>query len=368
MSKLNKIGYSLQDVAIVQSSISNQTHRGDVDPFVDICGRKSFPIFVAPMASVTDEKNYKVWIENNVTPVIPRSIQMRLSIKERLNLARTTFVSFSLREAERIFAFVDKAKAKKDFFNNGNIYICIDIAHGTLSNLFDICRNIKIEYKSDVVIMTGNVANPDAYENYCKSGIDFMRACIGTGSRCTTSCAVGIHYPTASLIDELVSKRNEIKQKVNYVHGIKSYYNKEKKEAIDEPFTITKIIVDGGISWYDDINKSLALGADAVMIGRLFAECEESCGKIEIDENTHVKKRLYSGMSHRSMQKITGGDGSKVSEGICQYVEVKYPVKHFLSNMESYLRSCMTYTNSSTIEDLKKSEMIILGSGQTYKK
>ena len=74
-----------------------------------------------------------------------------------------------------------------------------------------------------------------------------------------------------------------------------------------------------------------------------------------------IPYRMYSGMSHRSMQKLTGGDGSKVSEGICKPVEVKYSVKHFMENVYAYLRSSMSYTNSRTLDDFKTSEMIILG-------
>ena len=58
--KLNKIGYSLKDVAIVQAPISNELHRGDVDPYINVCNRDVLPIFVAPMATVTDENNYDV--------------------------------------------------------------------------------------------------------------------------------------------------------------------------------------------------------------------------------------------------------------------------------------------------------------------
>ena len=72
--KLTKIGYSLKDVTVIQAPIGKYLHRADVNPFTKICERDGvYPIFVSPMASVTDEKNYKVWIQNGLTPVIPRS-------------------------------------------------------------------------------------------------------------------------------------------------------------------------------------------------------------------------------------------------------------------------------------------------------
>ena len=100
--KLNKIGYSLKDVAIVQAPISNELHRGDVDPYINVCNRDVLPIFVAPMATVTDENNYQTWIDNKLTPVVPRSVMQRLNIDERLKLAYNTFVSFSLQETLKV--------------------------------------------------------------------------------------------------------------------------------------------------------------------------------------------------------------------------------------------------------------------------
>ena len=380
MTKLNKIGYSLRDVAVVQSPISYQKHRGDVNPFVNICMRDSYPIFVAPMASVTDEKNYKKWIKNKLTPVVPRSVQNNCTIEERLAIAKETFVSFSLSEINEIF--------NKDLLCNSDFknpfYICIDIAHGTLSSLYEICFKIKEKYGEGVILMTGNIATPQAYENYCNHGIDYVRCSIGSGSRCTSSVNVSVHYPLATLLDEINDIRNSLPETLP-----------------DNPiYRKTKVIADGGIGWFDDIQKSIALGADAVMIGKLFAECEEACGDIiwalserDVERGNYLTKkekerliknydnygefylkneylnpddlkpfRMYFGMSTREAQKLTGGDGKKTSEGISRPVSVKYPVGKLISNMDSYLRSCMTYTNSSNIEDLRtNTEMIILG-------
>lgn len=176
--KLEKIGYSLKDITIVQSCLSEQNHRSDVNPFIAVCDRKVLPIFVAPMASVTDENNYKTWINNKVTPVVPRSVQNRMSLTDRIILAKETFVSFSLNEAKELLQVL---KYVDDIFP---VYVCIDIAHGTLSELFSVCKNLKEQYGDKIIIMTGNIANPKAYASYCKCGIDYVRVGIGGGSRC----------------------------------------------------------------------------------------------------------------------------------------------------------------------------------------
>lgn len=390
MKTINKIGYSLRDIAIVQAAVSFKLSRKDVNPYVNICDRNVLPIFVSPMSAVTDENNYKTWINNKVTPVVPRTVGQRLTIKERLAIAHNTFVSFSLQEIYRIFNSVNKSNVEMYFRRTEKpIYICIDIAHGTLQSLYDICTNIKNQFGDNVIIMTGNIANPNAYIKYCQAGIDYVRVGIGGGSRCTSSANVGIHYPMATLIAEIFNARNTVVT-----------YNKISK---NDKIKFTKIIADGGIYWFDDINKALALGADAVMIGKSFAECEEACGEyhwawdedaannnnwLSTEEKDNWIKlvdsgemepdpgpygdpyklkpyRNYYGMSTRIAQAETSKVCNKTSEGIAKHVEIKYPVKKWLNNAESYLRSAMTYTNSENISDFNNSDCIVLG-GATY--
>lgn len=387
MGKLKTVGYELRDVAVMQAPVSFCNHRSDVNPFINVCDREVYPIFVSPMASVTDQNNYKTWIENKLTPVVPRSVQKSennpdgLTFEERMELAKETFVSVSLKEAqnELLNYLLNQVQYTGENLGTGKYfdkhYICIDIAHGTLSELYDICKKIKSTYGDIVEIMTGNVANPAAYSFYADAGIDWMRATIGSGSRCTSSANVSIHYGTATLLDQLNEER-------------KAYAHSHNGNAP------TKIIADGGIGWFDDIQKALALGADAVMAGKIFAECEEACEPIyysmcfntateikiypktenEVERWTsdgYKKFRDYYGMSSRRAQKITGGDGNKTSEGIDRPVEVKYPVAKWVDNMQSYLRSCMTYTNSHTIKELRENAQVIIlgGSGDAaYRK
>ena len=380
MGKLKTVGYELRDVAVMQAPVSFCNHRSDVNPFINVCDREVYPIFVSPMASVTDQNNYKTWIENKLTPVVPRSVQKSennpngLTFEERMELSKETFVSVSLKEARA--NLMDYLAANAGW---GKYYICIDIAHGTLSELYDICKIIKTMYGDTVQIMTGNVANPAAYSFYADAGIDWMRATIGSGSRCTSSANVSIHYGTATLLDQLNEER-------------KAYAHSHNGNAP------TKIIVDGGIGWFDDIQKSLALGADAVMAGKIFAECEEACEPVyyamnlevahnkecrivpankndgpEFEKEGYKKFRDYYGMSSKRAQLQISDDKTKLktSEGIDKPVEVKYPVAKWVDNMQSYLRSCMTYTNSHTIKELRENAQVIIlgGSGDAaYRK
>ena len=191
MGKLKTVGYELRDVAVMQAPVSFCNHRGDVNPFINVCNREVYPIFVAPMASVTDQNNYKTWIENKLTPVVPRSVQKSennpngLAFEERMELSKETFVSVSLKEAQTDLIDYLALNASWDKY-----YICIDIAHGTLSELYDICKKIKSMYGDTVEIMTGNVANPAAYSFYADAGINWMRATIGSGCFTPDMCVI----------------------------------------------------------------------------------------------------------------------------------------------------------------------------------
>lgn len=326
MTKLNKIGYSLKDISIIQAPISNMSTRSLAYPYTIICERLSYPIFVAPMSSVTDENNYRTWIKNKCCPIIPRSVDF----ETRLKLCIETYCAFSLKEAKTLISFLSKDKKQ---------YICIDIAHGTLKVLYNICKNLKDEFGSSVEIMTGNVANPYAYDLYADAGIDWMRCSIGSGHRCVTTNRVSVHYPAATLLDELNSQR------IKYLARNGS--------------APTKLILDGGIDDSSDIIKALALGADAVMSGMIFAKSEEACGEV-IDGY-----RNYYGMSTKQAQLITGGNGNKTEEGISRPVKIEYKINDWLKDTEAYIRSAMTYTNSHGLTDLKNAEVIIMG-GNSY--
>ena len=370
-SKLTKHGYELESISIVQAEISEIEHRDECDPMITLCGRRVYPVIVAPMGSVTDENNYKVWLENNFICVVPRTVDF----DKRLEISKETFASFSLSEAETLVDKLDDGQKH---------YICIDIAHGTMKKLYDICSAIKKKYKDVVEIMTGNVANPNAYVYYMVHNIDYMRVGIGGGSRCTTRCNVGVGYPMASLIDELRMKKDVWDEKGG--HDV-------------------KLIPDGGISNFDDIQKCICLGAFGVMSGKVFAQAKEASEEIvflhpdnlnmadaipaeeyydkleELKEksekfggderfNTYwdsyrrlsLRKpyRLYYGMSTKMAQKLTGGSGNTTAEGIAKPILVEYPIAKWADNMASYMRSCMSYTGCRTIEELRENTELII--------
>lgn len=385
LSKLRKVGYELSDVNIVQADISFINHRAECNPYVKFPNMDNdfYPVIVSPMGAVTNEHNYKTWLNEKFMCVVPRTVD----VEKRLEIMYEAFASFSLNEAEDVLRFID--------LKGRTAYVCIDIAHGTMNRLYEVCKYLKHHYGQQMIIMTGNVANPNAYIYYANAGIDYLRACIGTGSRCTTSANVGVHYPTATLLDEL-------------------RIEKERWEIEFGRPAPTKIIADGGIANFDDIQKCLALGADLVMSGSIFAKSWEACGEVGylhpdnlnvmdgIPEKIYLEKikgfedvlidllkdyekykleiaqvtesltklrkrkpyREYYGMSTKRAQKETGGKGTTTAEGISRPIPVEYNINKWADNMKSFLVSVMSYTDSKTLKELaENTELIINLSG-----
>ena len=250
----NNIGYGYNDLCLVPAMVSNIKSRSECNPF-DNNGK--LPIFASPMSAVVNVENFRLWEMNNITPILPRNIDFDIRYDY---LKQGKWVAFSLSEFEDIFINND------EFIEEVNVipHVLIDVANGHMQHLIDICKTVKKNWGDNIVLMAGNIANPETYREYCEAGIDYVRCSIGSGSCCTTASNTAIHYPIASLIDEI----NIIKQ--NRKHLYEPAYDK---------FT-TKVIADGGIRNFSDVIKALALGADYVMIGGLFNSILESAGEI----------------------------------------------------------------------------------------
>lgn len=149
------------------------------------------------------------------------------------------------------------------------MYVLIDIANGGMVKLLDYIKDAKKKYNNKIVIMAGNVANPETYVNLSLAGADYVRLSVGTGGACTTSPNTGIHYPMASLIDKC-----------------RQYYDSYLCNSNELAF----IVADGGMKGYGDIIKALALGAHFVMCGSIFNKMLESAAYTSINDNGFTYK------------------------------------------------------------------------------
>ena len=127
----------------------------------------------------------------------------------------------------------------------------IDTAHGHSFKVLKMLSKLK-KINFNVPICVGNIATAEAAKKLYNSGADIIKVGIGPGSICTTRMVAGIGVPQVSAIMD-----------------VKKALKKKK----------IKIISDGGIKFSGDIAKALAAGADAIMMGSIFAGTDESPGK-----------------------------------------------------------------------------------------
>ena len=300
---------------------------------------KPLPLITAPMDTVVNLDNVNTFLSKGIKVALPRTI----TYNDFMN--KTAVHGSDVGNVFISFGFDDLDVFHKNNFKNfyKDAHILIDVANGHMQKIVDYAREIK-RLRPDVTIMVGNIANPETYlwyaENEC---VDYIRIGIGNGNGCLTTKQSGIGYPMASLIYET----REIKKKLL----------KEEKSA-------PAIVADGGMKDYSDIIKSLALGADFVMIGSIFNKTFESAAdnylygiklkpktaKYFFDKGFTIKK-YFRGMSTKEAQKAMGKTTFKTSEGVIRYRNVEYTLNGWVENFEHYLRNMMSYVNAKTLDN-----------------
>lgn len=328
--------YSLDEICLIPTAVSKIEHRGDVNVFTN---KNNYPIFTAPMASIVDASNVNVLKDRHLNVIVPRSVAW----EKRLEFLQAgEWVAVGLKEAQYIYEYLEL----QHFTVDKTIRLCIDQANGHMESLLKVCKDLKLRFGTNIKIMTGNIANPYAYREYAKAGVDYLRASIGSGNVCTTSVQTGHHYPMGTLLIKLNEEKDFVKKSI---------------ELGARYLSTPKIIADGGFKRIDQCVKALALGADFVMLGEIIAKSEEACGetKKSFDGYKDIKVRQYFGMSTEKAQ-ILVNDASlfkvdnfvpKHSEGQVKSVPVEYNLYEWLDDFEHALRSSMSYAGARLLKE-----------------
>lgn len=203
------------------------------------------PIFTAPMDTVIGVENINTFIENKINPVIPRTV----SIADRECFFwfwkrywnTPVFVSFSLKEAQTML-IRDGKKVTGMVNEDCRHFLCIDMANGHMQELIDTVKEIKRLYGNEVVVMTGNIANPETYRLYEEAGVDYCRAGIGGGSCCVVE---GTEVTMADGSKENIEDIN-VGDVVKTMDGNKKVINTFSKEVR------STIIINGSIETTPD--------------------------------------------------------------------------------------------------------------------
>ena len=220
--------------------------------------------------------------------------------------------------------------------------LVLDSAHGHSANIMNAVRMIKKEFPHTPLI-AGNIATAEAAEALIDAGADAIKVGIGPGSICTTRVVAGIGVPQITAIYDAACVAEK--------HNI-------------------PVIADGGIKYSGDIVKALAAGANVVMLGSLFAGCEEAPGATEIYQGRQFK--VYRGMGSLGAMECGSKDryfqeGAKklVPEGVEGRVPYKGLVADTVFQLCGGIRSGMGYCGCVDIPTLhEKAKFVrITGAG-----
>jgi IMP dehydrogenase len=209
----------------------------------------------------------------------------------------------------------------------------VDSAHGHSKNVVETIKLIKKEFK-DIDVMGGNVATPEGAIALRDAGADAIKIGMGPGSICTTRIIAGMGVPQITAILSI----------------------KEKFKSNDIP-----LIADGGIRFSGDVSKALAAGADAVMLGGIFAGTEEAPGEVELYQGRSFKTYRGMGslgaMSERNDVNRYSQDGVEKEKMVPEGVEGRVPFKGWvvsvIDQLTGGIRQSMGYVGCKTIPQMQ---------------
>lgn len=216
--------------------------------------------------------------------------------------------------------------------------ITVDTAHGHSEGVLSMIRKIRSCHK-ELKLVGGNIATADAAEALADAGADVVKVGVGPGSICTTRIVTGVGVPQLSAVLEVAEVT--------------------KKRGIG-------LIADGGIKQTGDIAKAIAAGADAVMMGSMFAGVDESPGETIIYESRKYKTyrgmgslgAMKKGSKDRYFQDVEDDLKKLVPEGIEGRVPYKGTLSEVVHQMTGGIRAAMGYCGAATMDALKEARFV----------
>jgi IMP dehydrogenase len=230
---------------------------------------------------------------------------------------------------------MDRVSALVD---SGVDIVTVDTAHGHSQGVLNIVKEIKRNYP-DLNLVGGNIATRVAAEALVEAGVDVVKVGVGPGSICTTRVVTGVGVPQLSAVMEVAEFTSK--------NGI-------------------GLIADGGIKQTGDVPKAIAGGADAVMMGSMFAGVDESPGETIIYESRKYKSyrgmgslgAMSKGSKDRYFQDVEDDINKLVPEGIEGRVPYKGYLHEVVHQINGGLRAAMGYAGATTIEELQNAEFV----------
>jgi IMP dehydrogenase len=217
--------------------------------------------------------------------------------------------------------------------------LVVDIAHGHADHCLHIVKELRLNF-SEAQIVAGNVASKDGARDLAEIGADAIKVGVGPGSICTTRIVTGFGVPQLTAIMDSI-------------------------EGIAKTGRNIPVIADGGVKGSGDMVKALAAGASTVMIGSLFAGCDEAPGATVIRDGRKFKvvrgmaslgaamgRKAVEGNEEESAESQMDWD-KVIPEGVEAVVPYRGQVDELVYQLVGGLRSGLSYGGARTIEELQ---------------
>lgn len=292
------------------------------------------PIVSSPMNTVTESSMAMFMANNGGLGVIHRYS----SIEDQLSEVRWC-KDKHIRVGAAIGVNGDSWERTIKLIDNDVDLLVLDVAHGHTVHALKRIERIKTHFPK-TVLCSANIATVQAANDCVSAGADILRVGLGNGSSCITRLVAGVGVPQ---LTALLDIRNE--------HNI-------------------PIISDGGIKNAGDIVKALVAGANAVMIGGLFASFAVAAGEVTYIkmepkddeplpyEDKYIAKKFFRGMASQEALEEWKRDEPFIVEGESFYVDVDYEYQAKIDALRDGINLGLSYLGASNIIESRKGEFI----------
>lgn len=330
---INKIKQALtfDDITLVpqysrietRSLCNTKTKIGEIE--LDI------PLISSPMQTVTEYNMALTMINNGGMPVIHRFMSIQEQADLFKKISEDLASNFKKHHINRICCAVGVTNDYKDrisaLYKAGCVTFNLDVAHGDHVLSYSAIETIREMYGNRIHIMSGTICTAKAAERLCNAGVDSIRVGVGSGSLCETRIRTGVGIPQVTAIMDCYEVVKKCQRKIS-------------------------IIADGGIRMPGDVCKAIAIGADAVMVGYLFAGTDEAPGQIIRAGNWPNEQlfKQYAGSASFDAKR-SRGEETKNIEGNSTLIPYKGSVNRIIKDIEDGLKSSMSYLGSYDITE-----------------